>query len=327
LTHYYLEASAKLTTTRRRIMELVKYTKGTKDLQIVDQGAVKILTLSDGSAVPLVNKVPLWAKFIQPGSVKKSKVLKGKKGMFYFPAYATAEGEGEDAEIPDEDDLFSTELRVLYIGMYGIQRALMPPYESDGDNEPICASGDGIWPLARIEVPRADKCGTWVTREGKPPFIKDICESGKWKGKVKPDCKRTFLHLFFDLDRKCPVMLPLHGTNIGPFRKLEEKAMLLHLKAIPKGLDLGKYFIRIYKGEDKDTYIQMGFNFAMADDIDPSLYQPAVAWYQENLLPVLGEDPEPPKREEGQNVPELTPEEQEALKADQEKAREEFDLG
>jgi len=307
-------------------MELVKYTKGTKDLQIVDQGTIKILTLSDGSAVPLLVKVPFWVQFIQPGTVTNNKALKGKKGMFYFPAYAADDEDGDD-DAPDEADLFSTELRVLYIGMFGVQRGLMPPYEAGGDKDPICASDDGVWPRASIEMPRAEKCGTWVVEDGKPPFLKDICQSGTWVNGVKPECQRRFLHMFFDMDRKAPIMLPLHGTSIGPFRKLQKKAQLLQLKAVTKGLSLDKYFIKISKGEDMGTYVKMAFNFAEAEDLNPGMFLPAVAWYQENLLPVLGEDPEPPKREEGRNVPELTPEEQEALKADQEKAREEFDLG
>jgi hypothetical protein len=59
------------------------------------------------------------------------------------------------------------------------------------------------------------------------------------------------------------------------------------------------------------------------------LFLPAVAWYQENLLPTLGEDPERPKRAEDdmEGSGEIPEEELENMKKEQEDAaQEDFSL-
>ena len=271
-------------------MEIAKYDGSIQDLQITSCGDVQVLTINEDTQIPLFSRVPFWASFIQPGSVKNNKKFKGHAGHFYFSGFDADEDSDEEV---DENDVFSPKLRVIPIGLSGYSRALMPEWEPGGDTEPLCKSQDGVWPSPRIVMPRAAKCGTWDNSGKRGPYLTDICPEGKWVNGVKPACKKTENWMFFDIDRKCPIMLPLSGTNISPFKALSKKLAVLQLKAITKGADIKDYFVQIM-GEDKGTYYQMQFSFAKAEDAKPSEYLAAVAWYQENVLPSLGVDPEKP---------------------------------
>jgi len=279
-------------------MELAKYEGNVADLQIVSNGSLKVLTINDKVKVPLFETVPFWGKFVQLGSVKENKRLKGHAGHFYFPKFDSPEDSTEEV---DENEVFSEKLRLLLVGFAGYTRALMPKWEpGSADTTPICSSRDGIWPSTNVELPMDTKCGTWETLSNGHVSIKDTCPSGMWdsknKIKIKPACRRTENWVFFDLDRKCPIMLSLAGVNVKGFKALYKKMEVLQLRAITKGLDLTNYHIQA-KGEEVEgeTFHKMTFNFAQAEDITPSDFLGAVAWYQTNVLPVLGVDPVNPR--------------------------------
>jgi len=301
-------------------MELTKYEGNLNELTITDNGGLKILAISETARIPLFEKIPFWVSFIQPGSIKSNKRLKGHAGHFYFKNYD--EGEDSDEEM-DPAKVFSEKLRVLPIGLAGYNRALMPEWDSN-EKDPICKSQDGIWPTVRrddlgaIVTPQSPKCGTWERMANGAPIIKDLCDMGRWINGVKPACKRSENWVFFDLDRKTPIFLPISGANLGPLKALYKKMPPLQLKAVIEGEDLGAYFIQIV-GNDKGTYQQMSFTFAKAEDLNPSEYLSAVAWYQQNVLPVLGEDGEDPFADQEQHRasgPAISAEDADAIKAD-----------
>lgn len=300
-------------------MELTKYEGNLNELSIVDRNGLKVLTVAEDLKIPLFEKVPFWVSFIQPGSIKNNPRFKGHGGHFYFSSYDAEEDSEEEA---DDAEVFSEKLRVLPIGLFGYSRGLMPEWDSN-DTEPICRSFDGIWPavmrddLGAVKEPQSPKCGTWEIRPDRAPYLKDLCDMGSWVNGVKPACKRTENWVFFDLDRKTPIFLPISGANISPLKGLYKKMAPLQLKAVISGADLGAYFVQI-SSVDKGTYRQMSFNFVKSEDVNPADYLSAVAWYQHNVLPVLGEDGVSPFEGLGDEVagPSISKEDAEAIKAD-----------
>lgn len=308
-------------------MELAKYEGDLTTLDIKSYGDLSVLTVAEGVQVPLFEAIPFWAQFVQPGSVKKNPKFKGKTGQFFFRAFESEDDDGDGADEIDEDNKFSETLRVLPIGLIGYRRILLPEYDS-GITEPICQSGDGIWPSPYIDMPKAEKCGTWEHGD-KGPYVKDICPIGMWKDGVKPECRKSQVWAFFDLDRKAPIGIELRGMNLSAMTSIKRKLQVLQWKAVTQGQDLKQYFVQIV-GSDQGTYQQMQFSFAKAEDLDPAPFYSAVAWYQEHLLKALGTDPERPQAagstEGAAPEAQMSEEDQEALEKEQHEAVQDFEV-
>lgn len=291
-------------------MELVKFEGQLSEMNIESMGNMDVMTLEDSGKVGLFKTLPYWIMVVQPGMLESNKKkFKDHLGEFFFPAH---ESDNEDEDEANSEDLFSKELRVLPIGLRGYSRV----YKEEKNPDALCWSADGVWPGRDIDMPFADKCGTWeFTKEGKP-YIKDLCPEAIWENKTPPKCRRKAQWIFFDLDRRAPVVFPLAGTAMGAFNKFERtKVPVQQLKALNGTIDPRKYYLRL-RTTGEGTYYKLSLAFATSEDLDPGKFLPAVAWYQQNVLPELGVDPEKPTREDGvAAAAELSEEDKEALAA------------
>lgn len=288
-------------------MELVKFEGSLSDLVIEPMGSMDVMTLEDSTKVGLFNTLPYWIMVVQPGMMESNKKkFKDHLGEFFFPAH---ESDDEDEDEENAEDMFSKELRVLPIGLRGYSRV----YKEEKNPEPLCRSTDGIWPARDVELPLCEKCGTWEVSEKGKPYVKDLCPEGTWQNGEKPLCTKSSQWVFFDLDRRAPIVFPLHGTAQSAFNKFARtKVSLQQLKALSGSIDPRQYYLRL-RTTSEGTYFKLSLAFAKSDDLDPGKFLPAVAWYQQNVLPTLGVDPEKPSNTDGAEAASLSEEDRKAL--------------
>ncbi|MDI7266600.1 MAG: hypothetical protein QME96_01230 [Myxococcota bacterium] len=75
--------------------------------------------------------------------------------------------------------------------------------------DPICRSGDGLYPSALVERPVSEACCVLVGRRLHP-----VCPKAEWPRQGRPECRDTFLMVALDLATETPFVMGFHGAAV-----------------------------------------------------------------------------------------------------------------
>ena len=210
-----------------------------------------VVTQTDDGPVCSVNdeEIPLMdmafdARVVQPGHVAADKRLKDVKGKVIILL---------DSEQPAAEAADVLHLMPVTIVNFGYR--CFDQYNPGGKEESgglLCWSVDGLAPSQRVPAPFSDRCAEAVLRNGE--YARQvICTKAQWQGDEKPECRQVVTLGFFDLDRKIPLRMQLHGTAFGAWTALQRAYRQLRNVARLKRKSINDYIIRL-EVEDKGQY-------------------------------------------------------------------------
>ncbi len=211
----------------------------------------------------------------QPGHVARNKALSASLGkilVLYDPENPTQEMADELSLIP------------VTIISHGFRN--FGPYseKADSENKLICYSMDGVVPSERVEVPLSNVCSELVLRNGEYQR-KVFCPHAVWTGNDKPECRATVSLGFFDLERKVPVRLDLHGAAYGAWNGLQRAYRQAKNVARLKKKSINDYIIKL-SVENNGTYMLPVFKLMEPDASlgKPAQFLPICKYYLETVF-------------------------------------------
>lgn len=240
------------------------------DIRQDDDGDIAVI---DGQEIPLLD-VAFNIKIVQPGHVTENKVLKDHVAKILV--------------IYDENDPTqeSTDhLNLAPITIVGTSMRNFGNFDSaSSDKKLLCYSNDGIVPADRVEVPLNPCCAEIVMGKNGPQR-KVVCPEAVWEDGNKPCCREEVTVAFFDMDRKIPILMRLHGTAIGAWNALQRSYRTAKNVARLKRKSIGDYFIELtvdYSG----TYVTPVFTLkeGTAETGKSSDYTRICKYYMEKLF-------------------------------------------
>lgn len=232
-----------------------------------DDGASMVI---NGEDVPLLDAA-FELLVVQPGHIAERKELKDVKGKIL--------------EIWNKDDpteIAVDELTLLPITIVSQGFRNFGTY-GEGEKDLVCYSVDGVVPSSKVPMPLNSVCSELTLRNGE--YIRNVvCQYAQWQGNNKPQCRAVVTLAFFDLERKCPVTLQLHGTGYGAWTALQRSWKTAKNVARLKKKSINDYVLKLTV-KDEGTYYVPEFRIVIDDTFgDPKAYLPVRKYYLENLF-------------------------------------------
>lgn len=268
--------------TKEQIGALVKaqqlrfiknFTYDTSIIEQTDEGAVA--HLADGEEIPLLD-MSFELKIVQPGHITNNDKLSDCSGKILVIL---------DKNNPTEDVATTMNLMPITIVSYGFR--YFAEYDSKDKNSTaslLCYSNDGILPSTKTVTQYNDVCARVVLRNGE--YQREIvCPNAMWIDNAKPKCREQVTLGFFDLERKIPVYLQLHGSALGAWNELQRSYRQMRNVARLKRKSINDYIIQL-SVQNKGTYVIPQFKIVEpAPELGkPSDYLPVCKYYFEKVF-------------------------------------------
>ncbi|MGN1038864.1 MAG: hypothetical protein ACI4P0_05665 [Mailhella sp.] len=209
---------------------------------------------------------------VQPGTVmnnKDNKDLVKNKGKLSLTF-------GKD-EAEYVDELWVKPVTIVSYGFSMFDKQ----FAQGDDNAPVCYSTNGLTPAQDVLDPMNPVCAESVLRNG-IPAVSPVCPRAVWvKGGGKPQCQQRVTVGLFDLERKIPLILSLHGTGMAAWNSLCREYANLKNRCRWRRESMSSYALKITL-EDRGTYYVPTFTLAIppAEITDGAgKYDGVCAWY------------------------------------------------
>jgi hypothetical protein len=238
----------------------------------------------DQEEIPLLD-VAFDLQIVQPGHVTRNKALAPFTGKILIQFDKDDPAANEAAEV----------LNLMPITIAGFGFRNFGPYDEKGGddaNRLLCYSNDGVIPSERVAVPLNSVCSELVLRNGEYQR-KVVCPHAVWNDDSKPDCRAVVTLGLFDIERRIPVRLQLHGTAYGSWNALQRAYKQAKNVARLKRKSINDYVIRMSL-ENNGTYFTPQFRLVEAEESlgKPSRFLPVCKYYMEKLFSrVVEEEP------------------------------------
>lgn len=217
-------------------------------LRATDDGPVATVA---GEEIPLLD-MAFDLQVVQPGHVTQNKKLAplvGKILVLY------------DKEQPEAE--YAEEMNLMPITIIGYGQRNFGAFD-EAEKKLLCYSNDGVVPADKVTVPMHHVCANVEQRNGE--YVRNlVCPHAVWDGDKKPDCRTVVTLGFFDLERKIPVRLQLHGTGYGAWNQLQRAYRQARNVARLKKKSINDYIIRL-SIKNEGTYMVPEFRLLEAPE-------------------------------------------------------------
>ena len=215
-------------------------------------------------------------QIVQPGHVSWNKNLANFVGKILV-VY--------DSNDPTAESASTLNLMPITIVRHGFKN--FDQYnDKDGDdaNRLLCYSNDGVRPSTRVAMPMHSVCSELVLRNGK--YVRNtVCPRAMWEGDNKPECREEIVLGLFDIERKVPVRLQLHGKALTAYNALQWAYRQARNVARLKKKSINDYIIRMTV-ENHGTYVKPVFKLMEPEDTlpKPATFLPVCKYYLTTLF-------------------------------------------
>lgn len=295
------QVSLMLKSQQNRFIKNMEYDPNL--IQQTDEGPVAFV---EGEEIPILD-MAFDVQIVQPGHVRANKELSsliGKIVILLDPA--------------NPSDVAVDELTLMPVTIVNFGFRNFGPFDekaSDDDRKLLCYSFDGIVPSPRLPAPLNPVCAELALQNGEY-HRRIVCPYATWNDDKKPDCRATVTLGFFDLERRIPLRISLHGTAFSAWNALQRAYKQAKNVARLKRKSINDYVIKMTV-ENFGTYVTPKFTLVESDGSfgKPSEYLPICKYYMETVFSRIP-DETPPAQDalkEDEQLEEVTSEDKQAL--------------
>lgn len=259
-----------------------------------DDGPVAVIGEEE---IPLLD-MAFDVQVVQPGHVRNNKELASLVGKIVVMLDPSNPG-----------DVTADELTLMPVTIVSFGFRNFGPFDEKGgedDKKLLCYSTDGVQPSRKLPAPMNPVCSELVLQNGEY-HRRIVCPYAQWDGDKKPDCRAVVTLGLFDLERKIPLRLQLHGTAYGAWTSLQRAYKQARNVARLKKKSINDYVIKMTV-ENNGTYMTPQFKLVEADGETgkPSDYLPVCKYYMDTVFARLPEETPPPAQIAEDKVGEIT---------------------
>lgn len=259
-----------------------------------DDGPVAVI---EGEEIPLLD-MAFDVQVVQPGHVTNNKDLAKLVGKIVILLDPSNPG-----------DVVTDELTLMPVTIVNFGFRNFGPFNekaNEDDKKLICYSMDGVQPSRKLPAPLNPVCSELVLQNGEY-HRRAVCPYAQWDGDKKPDCRAVVTLGLFDLERKIPLRLQLHGTAYGAWTALQRAYKQAKNVARLKKKSINDYVIKMTV-ENNGTYMTPQFKLVEADGSmgKPADFLPVCKYYMDTVFARLPEEPVPSAQIEDEKVGEIT---------------------